>query len=150
MNYFPYLYLSFFSLPAQMDNLTLKDSKQEEGEEQRETFIAFARVYSGVIKKGQRVFVLGPKYDPAQGLSMVKPHLSINLYLTCSALISRVRAGNSRAPHGPFKISQRKSSSHIYSLHSLISASCRRVAVLQTVRLRCLISPVAPRKASTC
>lgn len=140
MNYFPFLCLSAFSLPAQMDNLTLKDSKQEEGEEQRETFIAFARVYSGVIKKGQRVFVLGPKYDPAQGLSMVKPHLS-----------SRVRAGSSGATHGPFKISQRsKSFSHIYSLHSLISASCRRVAVLQTVRLRCLISPAAPRRACTC
>ena len=27
-------------------------------------FIAFARVYSGVIKKGQKLFVLGPKYQP--------------------------------------------------------------------------------------
>uniref|UniRef100_A0A3Q3S3V1 Elongation factor-like 1 n=1 Tax=Mastacembelus armatus TaxID=205130 RepID=A0A3Q3S3V1_9TELE len=43
----------------------------EEDEVQRETFIAFARVYSGVVKKGQRIFVLGPKYDPAQGLSML-------------------------------------------------------------------------------
>ncbi|XP_027138710.1 elongation factor-like GTPase 1 [Larimichthys crocea] len=49
---------------AKMENLSLKDE-----EEQKETFIAFARVYSGVVKKGQRVFVLGPKYDPAQGLS---------------------------------------------------------------------------------
>ncbi|KAM9366263.1 elongation factor-like GTPase 1 [Symphorus nematophorus] len=53
---------------AKMESLTLKDSKPEEIEEQKETFIAFARVYSGVVKKGQRVFVLGPKYDPAQGL----------------------------------------------------------------------------------
>lgn len=51
----------------------MKDSKPEEEEEQKETFIAFARVYSGVVKKGQRVFVLGPKYDPTQGLSMVNP-----------------------------------------------------------------------------
>uniref|UniRef100_A0AAQ5XPX4 Ribosome assembly protein 1 n=1 Tax=Amphiprion ocellaris TaxID=80972 RepID=A0AAQ5XPX4_AMPOC len=43
----------------------------EEEEELKETFIAFARVYSGVVKKGQRVFVLGPKYDPGLGLSMV-------------------------------------------------------------------------------
>ncbi|XP_044044942.1 elongation factor-like GTPase 1 isoform X2 [Siniperca chuatsi] len=56
---------------AKMDSLTLKDSKPEEEEEQKETFIAFARVYSGVVKKRQRVFVLGPKYDPAQGLSML-------------------------------------------------------------------------------
>uniref|UniRef100_A0A3B4UIW6 Elongation factor-like 1 n=1 Tax=Seriola dumerili TaxID=41447 RepID=A0A3B4UIW6_SERDU len=49
---------------TKMESLTLKE------EEQRETFIAFARVYSGVVKKGQRVFVLGPKYDPTQGLRM--------------------------------------------------------------------------------
>ena len=30
----------------------------------QDQFIAFARVYSGVIKKGQKLFVLGPKYDP--------------------------------------------------------------------------------------
>ncbi|KAL7405987.1 hypothetical protein ABVT39_011453 [Epinephelus coioides] len=55
---------------AKMESLTLKDSKPEEEEEQ-ETFIAFARVYSGVVKKGQRAFVMGPKYDPAQGLNML-------------------------------------------------------------------------------
>lgn len=60
-----------FSLTAKMESMTLKDSKPEEEEEQRETFIAFARIYSGVVKKRQKVFVLGPKYDPAQGLSMV-------------------------------------------------------------------------------
>ncbi|XP_070684565.1 elongation factor-like GTPase 1 [Pempheris klunzingeri] len=54
---------------AKMESLTLKDSKEEE--EQKETFIAFARIYSGVVKKGQRVFVLGPKYDPARGLNML-------------------------------------------------------------------------------
>lgn len=42
-----------------------------EESEEKETFIAFARVYSGVVKKGQRLFVLGPKYDPAQFLCMV-------------------------------------------------------------------------------
>uniref|UniRef100_A0A3Q3R5M3 Tr-type G domain-containing protein n=1 Tax=Monopterus albus TaxID=43700 RepID=A0A3Q3R5M3_MONAL len=56
---------------AKMESLTLKESTPEEEEVQRETFIAFARVYSGVVKKGQKVFVLGPKYDPAQGLSML-------------------------------------------------------------------------------
>uniref|UniRef100_A0A665TJ38 Elongation factor-like 1 n=1 Tax=Echeneis naucrates TaxID=173247 RepID=A0A665TJ38_ECHNA len=69
---------------AKLESLTLKDSKPDEPEEQRETFVAFARVYSGVVKKGQRVFVLGPKYDPAQGLQNCSasdcvpevPHLS--------------------------------------------------------------------------
>ncbi|RVE74974.1 hypothetical protein OJAV_G00027200 [Oryzias javanicus] len=57
---------------------------EEEEEEQKEVFIAFARVYSGKVKKGQRVFVLGPKYDPAHGLQLLSegssdaqvPHLS--------------------------------------------------------------------------
>ncbi|XP_044000241.1 elongation factor-like GTPase 1 isoform X2 [Gambusia affinis] len=79
---------------AAMTRLPLKP---EEEEEQKEVFIAFARIYSGTVKKGQRVFVLGPKYDPAQGLSLLPegcitsdcipevPHLSCctveNLYL---------------------------------------------------------------------
>ncbi|XP_051919819.1 elongation factor-like GTPase 1 isoform X1 [Hippocampus zosterae] len=78
----------------EMEPQVLKESKSEE---QIETFIAFARVYSGVVKKGQRIFILGPKYDPAQGLSMLPeqcspsdslpevPHLSCcfieNIYL---------------------------------------------------------------------
>ncbi|XP_069029009.1 elongation factor-like GTPase 1 isoform X1 [Embiotoca jacksoni] len=81
---------------AKMESLTLRESRPEE-EEPTETFVAFARVYSGKVKKGQKVFVLGPKYDPARGLSTLPegcraadvvpevPHLSCcsteNLYL---------------------------------------------------------------------
>ena len=35
-------------------------------------FIAFARVYSGVIKKGQKLFVLGPKHEPCAAEDVVK------------------------------------------------------------------------------
>ncbi|TNN75609.1 Elongation factor-like GTPase 1 [Liparis tanakae] len=49
---------------------------QEEEEEDQQTFIAFARVFSGVAKKGQKVFVLGPKYDPAQALGMLPEGVS--------------------------------------------------------------------------
>ncbi|XP_061671546.1 elongation factor-like GTPase 1 isoform X2 [Syngnathoides biaculeatus] len=56
-----------------MENQVPKESKEEE---QSETFIAFARVYSGVMKRGQRIFILGPKYDPAQGLSMLPEQCS--------------------------------------------------------------------------
>uniref|UniRef100_A0A8C6WET9 Elongation factor-like 1 n=1 Tax=Neogobius melanostomus TaxID=47308 RepID=A0A8C6WET9_9GOBI len=48
--------------------LAVKEQSAEE-EEERETFVAFARVFSGVVRPGQRVFVLGPKYDPALGLN---------------------------------------------------------------------------------
>ncbi|XP_047218843.1 elongation factor-like GTPase 1 isoform X3 [Girardinichthys multiradiatus] len=79
---------------AKMTSLTLKSVEEEE---QKQVFMAFARIYSGMVKKGQRVFVLGPKYDPTQGLSLLPegcsasdcgpqvPHLSCctleNLYL---------------------------------------------------------------------
>ncbi|KAM9826375.1 elongation factor-like GTPase 1 isoform X4 [Syngnathus typhle] len=56
------------------DEIATEGLKESKTEEQRETFIAFARVYSGVVQKGQRIFILGPKYDPAQGLSMLPEH----------------------------------------------------------------------------
>uniref|UniRef100_A0A672PBC9 Elongation factor-like 1 n=1 Tax=Sinocyclocheilus grahami TaxID=75366 RepID=A0A672PBC9_SINGR len=39
-------------------------------EENKEHFVAFARVYSGVVRKGQKVFVLGPKYNPSLALRL--------------------------------------------------------------------------------
>ncbi|XP_022525240.2 elongation factor-like GTPase 1 [Astyanax mexicanus] len=51
------------ALCAQTEALSVKPAEEEE--EKKEHFIAFARVYSGVVRRGQRVFVLGPKYDPA-------------------------------------------------------------------------------------
>ncbi|XP_041645807.1 elongation factor-like GTPase 1 [Cheilinus undulatus] len=62
------------ALPLEGNSSGLSTSKttlHEEVDEQKETFIAFARIYSGTVKKGQKMFILGPKYDPAQGLSML-------------------------------------------------------------------------------
>ncbi|XP_056591298.1 LOW QUALITY PROTEIN: elongation factor-like GTPase 1 [Triplophysa dalaica] len=53
------------SLCAQTETLSVKAAVEDES---REHFVAFARVYSGVIRKGQKVFVLGPKYDPSLAL----------------------------------------------------------------------------------
>lgn len=50
--------------------MTSKAVKQET--DNKEHFIAFARVFSGVVKKGQKIFVLGPKYDPAESLHKVR------------------------------------------------------------------------------
>uniref|UniRef100_A0A8C1XHZ5 Elongation factor-like 1 n=1 Tax=Cyprinus carpio TaxID=7962 RepID=A0A8C1XHZ5_CYPCA len=54
-------------------------------EENKEHFVAFARVYSGIIRKGQKVFVLGPKYNPSLALRAVSSllfsyHLIPSLY----------------------------------------------------------------------
>lgn len=56
-------------LCVQTEALAVK-STSEDGE--KECFVAFARVYSGVVRRGQRVFVLGPKYDPATTLQTVR------------------------------------------------------------------------------
>ncbi|XP_007436022.1 elongation factor-like GTPase 1 [Python bivittatus] len=52
-------------LPATQSETTAA-GKQEP--EPKEVFIAFARVFSGVAKRGQKLFVLGPKYDPIESL----------------------------------------------------------------------------------
>ncbi|XP_067827713.1 elongation factor-like GTPase 1 [Heptranchias perlo] len=51
---------------SQMEQASPSTCRQEK--EQRERFIAFARVYSGTIRRGQKLFVLGPKYDPSEAL----------------------------------------------------------------------------------
>lgn len=40
------------------------EKKDEEDDESDELFIAFARVYSGTLKKGARILALTPKHDP--------------------------------------------------------------------------------------
>ena len=44
---------------------------EDETDNQEHVFIAFARVFSGTVKKGQKLYVLGPKHDPAKALEEV-------------------------------------------------------------------------------
>uniref|UniRef100_A0A4W3GW42 Elongation factor-like 1 n=1 Tax=Callorhinchus milii TaxID=7868 RepID=A0A4W3GW42_CALMI len=44
--------------------------------EDKEHFIAFARVYSGTVRRGQKIFVLGPKYDPSEALAKIPENAS--------------------------------------------------------------------------
>lgn len=53
-----------------------KEDKQEQNNEH--VFIAFARVFSGTIKRGQELYVLGPKHEPRSALEKVQ-HLIIIL-----------------------------------------------------------------------
>lgn len=61
--------------PTEESNLTILDSElmdsaltelsEAENEKlENDVFIGFARIFSGVLKKGCRVYVLGPKHDP--------------------------------------------------------------------------------------
>lgn len=50
----------------QGDNVAVQEQqvKSEDVLEDGPIFIAFARVFSGTLKRGQELYVLGPKYDP--------------------------------------------------------------------------------------
>ncbi|XP_016307707.1 elongation factor-like GTPase 1 [Sinocyclocheilus anshuiensis] len=62
------------ALCAQTEALSVKAAVEEEN---KEHFVAFARVYSGVVRKGQKVFVLGPKYDPSLALRALPEGCSV-------------------------------------------------------------------------
>lgn len=51
-----------------------------------DVFIAFARVYSGKLRVGQNLFVLGPKHNPTTALSKVR---SLKLPELLSSKLSR-------------------------------------------------------------
>ncbi|KAI5651413.1 elongation factor tu GTP binding domain-containing protein [Phthorimaea operculella] len=46
-----------------------EDEKEKEDKDQP-AFIAFARVFSGKVRKGDQVYVLGPKHDPSKVLNI--------------------------------------------------------------------------------
>ena len=53
------------------DNSEVEEIKTEnEEDDDEEVFIAFARVFSGSLRKGMKLYVLGPKYDPMKGLNL--------------------------------------------------------------------------------
>lgn len=45
-----------------------QENKAEQTTKAKTHFMAFARVYSGTIRKGQQLYVLGPKHDPREVL----------------------------------------------------------------------------------
>ncbi len=49
---------------VQLTEQQMEDTAKEEESKNEIEFIAFARVFSGVIKPGDELFVLGPKYNP--------------------------------------------------------------------------------------
>ncbi|KAK4607481.1 hypothetical protein RGQ29_001358 [Quercus rubra] len=83
------------------------NNSTESGEgESDECFLAFARIFSGVLCSGQRVFVLSALYDPLKGESMQK-HVQVaelqSLYLMMGQglnLVASAKAGNVVAIRG--------------------------------------------------
>uniref|UniRef100_A0A2K6DTH4 Tr-type G domain-containing protein n=1 Tax=Macaca nemestrina TaxID=9545 RepID=A0A2K6DTH4_MACNE len=62
----------------QVESMTPKPVLQEE--DNQESFIAFARVFSGVARRGKKIFVLGPKYSPLEFLRRVRIESKIFRY----------------------------------------------------------------------
>ena len=85
----------------------IMNNSTEAGEgESDECFLAFARIFSGVLHTGQRVFVLSALYDPLKGESMQK-HVQEaelqSLYLMMGQglnLVASAKAGNVVAIRG--------------------------------------------------
>ncbi|KAL5580302.1 hypothetical protein UlMin_012744 [Ulmus minor] len=102
-----------FAVPVKMLPQRSKDGKvvdyliDENGEgESGECFLAFARIFSGVLYPGQRIFVLSALYDPLKGDSVQK-HLQEaelqSLYLMTGQdlnLVASAQAGNVVAIRG--------------------------------------------------
>jgi ribosome assembly protein 1 len=59
-----FAYLSQEELDRQKKDETIEQEKSDDQSDPKSTFIAFARVFSGSFKKGDRIYVLGPKHDP--------------------------------------------------------------------------------------
>ncbi|KAL6637528.1 hypothetical protein ACP70R_025100 [Stipagrostis hirtigluma subsp. patula] len=74
--------------------------------ESDECFMAFARVFSGVLRAGQKVFVLSPLYDPVKGDATQKHVQEVELQYLYEMLgqglkpVSSVSAGNVVAIQG--------------------------------------------------
>ncbi|KAG8232346.1 hypothetical protein J437_LFUL008814, partial [Ladona fulva] len=63
-----------------------EEKKEEPVPENDDTFIAFARVYSGTVRKGARLYVLGPKHDPLKALDKYKDGDEVDPLLTLKDL----------------------------------------------------------------
>ena len=61
---------------------TIQEPRTNVAEEEVPVFIAFARVFSGTLRKGQELYVLGPKYDPHSIADVaVEPDLTLKVKL---------------------------------------------------------------------
>lgn len=62
-------------------SVTPRPAPREESSQEtsQETFVAFARVFSGVARRGKKIFVLGPKYSPVEFLQRVPSGFSTPL-----------------------------------------------------------------------
>ena len=67
----------------QLEQLSIREADSKSNV----SFIAFARVYSGTVRPGQEVWVIGPKYDPATSAEQVMDdNVTSQLHITKTKL----------------------------------------------------------------
>ncbi|EMG45652.1 hypothetical protein G210_4152 [Candida maltosa Xu316] len=54
-----------FEWEFEEDDFEVEEEEEDEIEESTETIVGFTRIYSGALSKGQKLTIIGPKYDPA-------------------------------------------------------------------------------------
>ena len=77
-------------------------NNEEGGEEEEESknankFVAFSRIFSGTLKRGQKVFVLGPKWNPNHPNLFVQETTAEKIFLMMgreTEPIEEIPAGN--------------------------------------------------------
>lgn len=47
-------------------------AEKDESDRESTAFVGFARIFSGTVRRGAEVFVLGPKHDPQSFLAKVR------------------------------------------------------------------------------
>lgn len=68
------------SLDQSMEATSLSQRSFDVQEDSGPVFIGFARVFSGTLRKGQQLYVLGPKYDPSSMKdSIVEDNLTLKV-----------------------------------------------------------------------
>ncbi|CAB5357897.1 unnamed protein product [Rhizophagus irregularis] len=90
------------SLDESVEKIKVSSQTDEDGEVDqpkptKETFVGFARLYSGTIRVGQKLYVLGPKYDPTFPDKFCSEITVENLYLMMGReleALKEVPAGN--------------------------------------------------------
>ena len=75
---------------ATSENGVVNPTKVEPSEPVDENaFLAFARVYSGQLKRGQKIFVLSPRHDPASFVGKVSSIIvKVSLPTNCDQFCS--------------------------------------------------------------
>lgn len=98
-----------FAVPCKMLPLKGVDGEllnHQGANESEECFMAFARVFSGVLRAGQKVYVLSPLYDPVKGDTVQKHVQEVELQYLYEMLgqglrpVASVGAGNVVAIQG--------------------------------------------------